>query len=103
VTKLSGSSAEGIQPPVRLRSRIEPRASDAPKVPVEEVRLQIYWQKQPGANADRIYVTWHDGSGHTYKTKGELGQDRVITLAPAGVTFTQGHLGIFQLPRLSLG
>jgi hypothetical protein len=87
MAKLSRSSAEGIQPPLRLPSRFEPpRASDAPKVPVEEVRLRIYWQKQPGTKADRIYVIWRDGSGHMYKTKGDLGQDCLIKLAPTGVT-----------------
>ena len=64
---------------------------------------QIYWQKQPGTINDAVQVTWHDGNGHTYKVSGDLGQDRVITLAPTTVTLTQGQVGTAQLPSLSLG
>ena len=64
---------------------------------------QIYWQKQPGTQADRIDVTWIDGNGHTYKLSGDLGQDRVITLAPSGLTLAAGQVGTAQLPSLSLG
>jgi hypothetical protein len=64
---------------------------------------QIYWQKQPGTLSDKVDVIWHDGNGHTYKVSGDLGQDRVITLAPSAVTLVQGQVGTAQLPSLSLG
>lgn len=64
---------------------------------------QIYWQKQPGTQADKVDVVWNDGNGHTYKVSGDLGQDRVITLAPNGVSLTEGQVGTAQLPSLSLG
>jgi hypothetical protein len=64
---------------------------------------QIYWQKQPGTQADKVDVIWHDGNGHTYKVSGDLAQDRVITLAPNGVSLLQGQVGTAQLPSLSLG
>lgn len=64
---------------------------------------QVYWQKQPGTKADRADVVWNDGNGHTYKVSGVLDQDRVITLAPNGVSLTPGQVGTAQLPSLSLG
>jgi len=64
---------------------------------------QIYWQKQPGTINDAVTVSWHDGNGHTYKVSGDLSQDRVITLAPSGVSLAQGQVGTAQLPSLSLG
>jgi uncharacterized protein DUF4012 len=64
---------------------------------------QIYWQKQPGTQADKVDVIWNDGNGHTYKVSGDLAQDRVITLAPNGVSLVQGQVGTAQLPSLSLG
>jgi Protein of unknown function (DUF4012) len=64
---------------------------------------QIYWQKQPGTNPDKVDITWNDGNGHIYKVSGDLGQDRVITLAPTAVTLLQGQIGTAQLPSLSLG
>jgi len=70
---------------------------------VEKGQEQIYWQKQPGTLDDKVDVTWHDGSGHTYTASGDLGQDRVITLTPTGVTLTPGQPAQAQLPSLSLG
>lgn len=64
---------------------------------------QVYWQKQPGTINDAVTVLWHDGNGHTYKVSGDLSQDRVITLAPSGVSLAQGQVGTAQLPSLSLG
>jgi uncharacterized protein DUF4012 len=64
---------------------------------------QIYWQKEPGTQADKVDVTWNDGNGHIYKVSGDLAQDRVITLAPNGVSLVQGQVGTAQLPSLSLG
>jgi hypothetical protein len=64
---------------------------------------QIYWQKQPGTLTDKVDVTWIDGSGHTYHASGDLGQDRVITLSPDGVTLTAGRPAQATLPSLSLG
>jgi hypothetical protein len=64
---------------------------------------QVYWQKQPGTVNDKIDVTWTDENGHTFKVSGDLGQDRVITLSPNGVTLTAGQPAQATLPSLSLG
>jgi hypothetical protein len=64
---------------------------------------QIYWQKQPGTIDDRIDVIWNDGLGHTFTTKGDLGQDRVITLLPSGVILTPAKFAQASLPNWSLG
>ena len=64
---------------------------------------QIYWQKQPGTVVDKIDVIWSDGSGHRYTVSGDVGQDRVISLATAGVTLTPGRPAQAELPSLSLG
>jgi hypothetical protein len=76
---------------------------DTPWTPNHRGEEQVYWQKQPGTNNDKVDVIWNDGNGHIYRTSGDLGQDRVITLASKGVTLTQGQVGTFQLPSLSLG
>lgn len=76
---------------------------DTPWLPNGRGQEQIYWQKQPGTTDDKVDVIWHDGNGHTSHISGDLAQDRVITLASRGVTLTQGQLGSFQLPSLSLG
>jgi hypothetical protein len=64
---------------------------------------EIYWQKQPGTVNDTVDVIWSDGFGHIFKTSGDLGQDRVITLTPTGVRLTPGHPSQAVLPSLSLG
>jgi hypothetical protein len=67
---------------------------------------RIYWQKQPGAdaqNVDQIDVIWHDGSGHTYTAKGDLAWDRVITFSTRGVSIGSGQKAQATLPSLSLG
>jgi hypothetical protein len=76
---------------------------DTPWLPNHRGEEQIYWQKQPGTTIDTIDVTWADVNGHTYRTSGDLAQDRVIILAPRAVILTQGQVGTFQLPSLSLG
>ncbi len=76
---------------------------DTPWQPNGRGQEQIYWQKQPGTSNDKIDVVWNDGNGHTYKTTGDLAQDRVITLAPSAVTLVQGQIGSAQLPSLTLG
>jgi hypothetical protein len=76
---------------------------DTPWQPNGRGQEQIYWQKQPGTLNDKVDIIWHDGNGHTYKVSGDLGQDRVITLAPSAVTLVQGQVGTAQLPSLSLG
>jgi hypothetical protein len=76
---------------------------DTPWTPNHRGEEQIYWQKQPGTAVDKVDVIWKSDSGHTYRVSGDLGQDLVITLAPGAVTVTQGLLGTFQLPSLSLG
>ena len=64
---------------------------------------QIYWQKQPGTVNDQIDLTWNDGSGHSFKASGILGEDRVINLSPTGITFTAGQPAQATLPSLNLG
>jgi hypothetical protein len=64
---------------------------------------QIYWQKQPGTVTDKVDLTWSDGNGHFSTVSGDLGQDRVITLTPTGVTLWPGHPAQATLPSLSLG
>jgi hypothetical protein len=77
---------------------------DSPWTPNHRGEEQIYWQKQPGTSVDKVDVVWNDpANGHTYRASGDLGQDRVITLAPKGVTLALGQVGTFQLPSLSLG
>jgi Protein of unknown function (DUF4012) len=66
-------------------------------------QVTIYWQKQPGTVIDKVDVSWNDGSGHTYKVSGDLGQDRVITLTATGVILTPGQPAKAKLPSLSLG
>lgn len=76
---------------------------DTPWTPDRRGVEQIYWQKQPGTALDKVEVVWSDGSGHTYKVSGDLGEDRVITLGPHGASLIQGQIGTAQLPSLSLG
>jgi hypothetical protein len=76
---------------------------DTPWQPNHRGEEQIYWQKQPGTGIDKIDVIFVDGNGPTYRTGGDLAQDRVITVSRRGVILTQGQLGTFQLPSLSLG
>jgi hypothetical protein len=64
---------------------------------------QIYVQKQPGTLTDKLDVVWRDGSGHTYTTSGDLGQDRVIVFSSRGVRIATGQQGQAKLPSLSLG
>ena len=64
---------------------------------------RIYWQKQPGTLNDKIDVVWRDGTGRVYTAGGDLGQDRVINLAPGGLTLTPGRPAQAQLPSLGLG
>jgi len=76
---------------------------DTPWLPGHRGYEQIYWQKQPGTAVDKVDVIWKYDHDHTFKASGDLGQDRVITIAPSAVTLTPGQLGSFQLPSLSLG
>jgi hypothetical protein len=64
---------------------------------------QLYWQKQPGTDGDKFDIVWHDGSGHTYTTTGNLTQDQVITLSARGVGVGTARIGQAVLPSLSLG
>jgi hypothetical protein len=63
----------------------------------------IYWQKQPGTSNDSVDVIWNNGSGHTSRATGNLGQDRKFTLSVTGITLTAGHPAQATLPSLSLG
>lgn len=76
---------------------------DTPWPVADKGQANIYWQKQPGTLNDKVDVTWNDGDGHVYRVSGDLGQDRVITLTPSGVTLTPGQPAQAQLPSLSLG
>jgi len=62
---------------------------------------EIYWQKQPGTESDRITVTWRSG-GKSYVTSGTLATDRKIVLAPGSVTLVPGLAGSAVVPSLSL-
>jgi hypothetical protein len=65
---------------------------------------KTYWQKQPGTLNDKINIVWNDGAGHTFRARGDLGQDRVIIISAKGVIITPGHAGKTpNLPNLSLG
>jgi len=66
-------------------------------------QANIYWQKQPGTVNDKVDVIWNDGNGHTFTASGDLGQDRVVTLAATGVTLNPGQAAQAELPSLSLG
>jgi hypothetical protein len=76
---------------------------DTPWPVADKGQDQIYWQKQPGTVSDTVDLTWNDGNGHVYTVSGDLGQDRVITLRPTGVTLTAGQPAQATLPSLSLG
>ena len=76
---------------------------DTPWQPDVKGDAQIYWQKQPGTVKDVVSVVWNDGAGHTYSVRGDLAQDRIVTLSPNGVTLTAGWAAQAQLPKLGLG
>ena len=59
----------------------------------------IYWQKQPGLDANTFDINWVTG-GHTYHAAGDMLQDRVLKLAPNGVTIESGTVAGAQLPQL---
>ncbi len=63
--------------------------------------LGIYWQKQPGTEADSVTVTWNYGNGQTYRASGNLAQDMLVTLLPNTVTLTSGRAAQATLPSLS--
>jgi len=63
----------------------------------------IYWQKQPGTLNDAIHVIWQSSFRAVYTAGGDLSQDRVIDLAPNGVSISTGEPAQAQLPSLSLG
>ena len=73
---------------------------DTPWTADADGKHRIYWQKQPGTLNDSVSVDWLTG-GHHYAVSGDLGQDRLLTLAPAGVTLETGQAGSAQLPTLS--
>jgi len=63
----------------------------------------LYWQKQPGTVNDAIDLVWNDGKGHSFKAKGVLSLDLLITLTPTSVALDAGHRAQATLPSLSLG
>jgi len=73
---------------------------DTPFQPDSQGIYKIYWQKQPGTLNDAVEVTWQTG-GPTYKTSGDLSQDRMIVLAPTSVSLAPGQTSAAQLPGLS--
>ena len=65
--------------------------------------VSIYWQKQPGTVSDRVDVSWNDGSGHSFTTKGDLSQDRIVYLSPSGISLLAAKPALATLPSLGLG
>jgi hypothetical protein len=63
---------------------------------------RVYWQKQPGTTADPVDLMWTT-ENQSFRASGDLGQDRVITLTPNGISFSVGHAAQVTLPSLSLG
>lgn len=61
----------------------------------------IYWQKQPGILADPVDITW-TMSGKTFHARTDLGQDRVIDLAPNGIQVSTGEPATAHLPAVAL-
>jgi hypothetical protein len=59
-----------------------------------------YWQKQAGPVGDPVRVVWKV-DGHTYQASGDLGQDRVVKLAPDGVRIEAGNAARGGVPSLS--
>jgi hypothetical protein len=59
-----------------------------------------YWQKQAGPVGDAAKVVWQV-DGHTYQATGDLSQDRVVKLAPDGVTIEGGKAARGGVPSLS--
>jgi hypothetical protein len=76
---------------------------DTPWLGHGKVPHRIYWQKQPGTAPDAIDLSWNDGSGDIYQTRGELGQDLVIKLLSDGIAIEAGHPAQAALPSLSVG
>lgn len=72
-----------------------PWSSDA------EGKHVIYWQKQPGTLNDSVTVLWHV-SGRSYEAKGDLNQDRLITLSPTGAILSQAQIASVHLPGIGL-
>ena len=50
---------------------------------------RVYWQKQPGTNADVVDILWDQSSRHTYLSRGDLSQDLLVLISTAGITLTQ--------------
>jgi hypothetical protein len=74
---------------------------DTPWQPNAADKQVIYWQKQPGTNADSINVTFVDGP-LTVKATGALDTDREIVAGPTGVTVQPAPSTGAQLPAISL-
>jgi hypothetical protein len=65
---------------------------------------QINIDPRTGVGRSQItfdYDTPWTAAGRRYEASGDLGQDRVITLTPSGVTLTPGQAGTAKLPSLS--
>jgi len=58
---------------------------DTPWRPAAGGSASLYWQKQPGTVADPLEVTWASGAG-TVSAVSDLGQDRLVTVGPRGLT-----------------
>jgi hypothetical protein len=73
---------------------------DTPWSPAGGIQ-DLYWQKQPGTQSDRISITWRPG-GASHSTSGLLDGDKVIELTSSSVTLTSGQAGTATVPSLSL-
>ena len=63
----------------------------------------IYWQKQPGVDADKLDIIWNASDGNILKASGDLSVDRIITLAPTSIALNRAESARSSLPSLALG
>lgn len=73
---------------------------DTPWQPDAAGKQKVYWQKQPGTNADPITVTFVDGS-LTAKATSTLNEDREIVAGRSGVTVQAPPSTGAELPAIS--
>jgi hypothetical protein len=76
---------------------------DTPWPARDKAGWTIYWQKQPGTGPDGFDVSWDYGDGvGEDKATWALGQDRVFTLLPSGLSLRAGNPAEATLPSLGL-
>ena len=59
----------------------------------------IYWQKQPGTNADQVGITYLR-DGRTFAASTDLTQDRVLKLSATGISVVPGVTGTVSIQLL---